>query len=185
MSGTRSILKKKPASHKKTLRFKPDDKLVMVRHISNKVDEEGKNWRRSLSQTDKQHQDARREAERERIQKEEETANILLPLLDEIKQTGSNELKGVRGMKLTKKRRDSLAKIFRPHTEEQKDEIASTLIQVSRSKEIPLKTVIESVKTASQTPPQSRSRKIWNSFKSIFTRSRRGGRKRIGKKSKK
>lgn len=178
MSGTRSILKRKPASHKKTLRFKPDDNLVTVRHISNKVDEDGNNWRRNLSQTSKQHQDAIKDAYRERIQKEEDTVNVLLPLLDEIKQSNTSELRSIRGMKLTKKRRDSLAKIFRPHTEEKKDEIVSTLIQVSRSKDIPLKKVIESVKIASQSPPQSRSRKIWNSFKSIFTRSRRGGRKR-------
>jgi hypothetical protein len=47
MSGTqtRSILKKRRTHHNKTIRFKPDDELELVRQISDKEGHDKSNWR--------------------------------------------------------------------------------------------------------------------------------------------
>ena len=173
-------MKTRPSSHKKTLRFKPNEELVLVRQISNKSADNGENWRRKLSQTNFEENLARRERTREKMiekQKNEiDSDNILLPLLDAIKHSSNSELRSVRGMKLTKKRRDMLEKLFQPHSKEKEDEIASTLINVSRSKNVPLATVFESVKTASQSPKTSILSKMFSSIKHVFGSKHRGGR---------
>jgi len=177
---TKSILKKKPLSHKKTVAFRPN--LESVKFISQKSKEGEPNWRRELSQTSEEHKLARTEREEERAEKEAEKEAELLPILQAIRTAKTGEIRSLRGMQLTKKRRDMLGKLFRPHTKEQEQEIASTLISVSKQQRIPLTTVLESVQVAATSPRRSISSRMFNGLKSMFSSSKRGGRKRTMKR---
>uniref|UniRef100_A0A6C0D3P7 Uncharacterized protein n=1 Tax=viral metagenome TaxID=1070528 RepID=A0A6C0D3P7_9ZZZZ len=178
---TRSILKKGPALQKKTLKFRPS--LTSVRLISKK--EENGNWRRQFSQSVKEHQNAKHEHAVETRQQAIEKHEKLIPVLRAIKEANNSEIEDVRNLKLTQSRRDLLAETFKPPTKEQQDKIASSIIQVSRSKGIPLETVLQSVKAASQSPPRSRVSRMWRSIKSFFSRSNSTSRSKGGTRKRK
>jgi hypothetical protein len=174
---TRSILKKRPLSHKKTLRFKPDEELVLVRQISNKSADDGTNWRRRQTYNKEDEFLSRREAKQEREEFENESEQKLLPLLLSIKNSKNSELSSIRRLNVTKKQKAKIEKLFKPRTKEQEEELVSTFIQLSRSRHVPLNTLITAVETASRSPPKSRLERVFDSIKSIFRSSKRGGKR--------
>jgi hypothetical protein len=185
MSGnkTRSILKKRRTHHNKTIRFKPDHELELVIQISNKEADDGTNWRQEANQSRKEHKEARKEVYDEKMQKEEEVQKVLSAMKDAYKE----EVEVVKGMSVTKKHKSAIKELFKPRTKEQEREIAATMINVSKSQGIPLKSVIVSVEAARQSPRRSTLSRMFKGVTRLFScgTSRRGGRRRRNRKTKK
>jgi hypothetical protein len=180
---TRSILKKHRTPHNRTIRFKPDNELELVRQISNKEGDDNENWRRKASQTEKEQKQARKEAYAEKILREKEVGQIL----SDMKDARKDELDVIKGMNITQNQKSVIKQLFKPRTKEQEQEIAATMISVSRSKMIPLETVIASLETAHESPRRSTLSRMFKSVSRLFScgTRRQGGKKRRQRKTKK
>jgi hypothetical protein len=104
-----------------------------------------------------------------------------------MKESHKEELEVVKGMNVTQNQKSAIKELFKPRTKEQEREIAATMISVSKAQGIPLKSIITSVKTAQQSPRQSRLSKMYKSVARLFScgTSRRGGKGRRHRKTKK